>query len=149
MPALDAAGALIYAVNFGGIENLNTARLPLFARVDLRATWRPRGAQGRWEMYLEVINLLNRENAGALDPNSIRPRVGPSEDRRDTAIRASRGSRPSGCVSGSERGSPGRTTSLTSASLVVENRVAHGRRGGTVSAAAVSQHNEGVAGDDE
>ena len=41
-----------------------SARLPAFARVDLRATWKPRGAAGRWQFYLDVINLLNRENAG-------------------------------------------------------------------------------------
>ena len=46
VPARDAAGRSIYAVDFGGVGNLNTARLPLFARVDLRVTWRPRGAQG-------------------------------------------------------------------------------------------------------
>jgi hypothetical protein len=81
VPAVDAAGRLLYAVNFGGVNNLNTARLPLFARVDLRATWRPRGAQGRWELYAEVINLLNRRNASALepvleyDPTSDRPKI--------------------------------------------------------------------------
>ena len=80
VPAVDSRGRLIYAVDFGGIDNLNAGRLPLFARVDLRATWRPRGAQGRWELYAEVINLLNRQNAGALeaelvyDPESDRPK---------------------------------------------------------------------------
>ncbi len=80
VPALDA-GRPIYAVDFGGVGNLNTARLPAFARVDLRITWRPRGAQGRWELYGEIINLLNRENAGALeptlehDPTSDRPKI--------------------------------------------------------------------------
>ena len=53
----------------------------MFARVDLRATWRPRGAEGRWEVYAEVINLLNRKNAGTLaaelayDPSAERPRL--------------------------------------------------------------------------
>ena len=89
VPAVDAGGRLIYAVNFGGIQNLNAARLPSFARVDLRATWRPRGAQGRWELYAEVINLLNRQNAGAIepeleyDPTSDRPRV---VEQRDQSI---------------------------------------------------------------
>jgi hypothetical protein len=89
VPAADAERRPIYAVNFGGIDNLNAGRLPLFARVDLRATWRPRGAQGRWEAYAEVINLLNRENAGALeaeleyDPDSDRPRI---VERRDQGI---------------------------------------------------------------
>jgi hypothetical protein len=66
VPALDPAGRLVYTVNYGGVANLNNARLPVFARVDLRTTWRPRGSQGRWEFYLEVVNLLNRKNAGAL-----------------------------------------------------------------------------------
>jgi len=68
LPDRDALGRLIYEVDFGNTANLNQARLPVFARVDVRATWRPRGAAGRWELYAEVINLLNRENAGALDP---------------------------------------------------------------------------------
>ena len=89
VPALDSAGRVIYAVNFGGIDNLNTGHLPVFARVDTRLTWKPRGAQGRWELYLEVINLLNRKNAGTLDPRlrydptSDRPRI---EEVRDQTI---------------------------------------------------------------
>jgi hypothetical protein len=81
VPAADAAGRSIYAVDFGGAGNLNTARLPAFARVDLRITWRPRGVQGGWELFGEIINLLNRQNAGALeaeleyDPASDRPRI--------------------------------------------------------------------------
>jgi hypothetical protein len=89
LPGTDAQGRLVYAVNFGGVGNLNNARLPVFARVDLRGTWRPRGARGRWEMYLEVVNLLNRQNAGALDPRleydpgSDRPRL---VEQRDQSI---------------------------------------------------------------
>lgn len=81
LPGLDAAGRLVYGVDFGGVANLNNARLPVFARVDLRTTWRPRGAQGRWELYFEVVNLLNRQNAGALsaeleyNPGGDRPRL--------------------------------------------------------------------------
>ena len=78
LPAQDSAGRPIYAVDFGGLSNLNTGRLPLFARVDVRATWRPRGARGRWELYAEVINLLNRKNAGSLDP---RLEYDPASDR--------------------------------------------------------------------
>ena len=89
VPAVDGGGLLIYSVNVGGVDNLNTGRLPLFARVDLRATWRPRGARGRWELYAEVINLLNRQNAGALepeleyDPTSDRPKI---VEQRDQSI---------------------------------------------------------------
>lgn len=88
-PARDRRGLLVYGVDYGGVDNLNNARLPLFARVDARLTWRPRGALGRWELYAEVINALNRRNAGALDarlvynPNGDRPSI--VEDR-DQAI---------------------------------------------------------------
>jgi hypothetical protein len=89
VPAVDAAGSLIYAVDFGSAGNLNTAHLPAFARVDLRITWRPRGLQGGWEVFGEIINLLNRQNAGALeaeleyDPASDRPRI---VEQRDQGI---------------------------------------------------------------
>ena len=55
--------------------------------MDVRLTWRPRGAAGRWELYAEVINLLNRQNAGAYDPrldydpDSDRPLIVEERDR--------------------------------------------------------------------
>jgi hypothetical protein len=81
VPARDASGLLVYTVDAGGVDNLNTARLPLFARVDVRTTFRPRGVTGRWELYLDVINALNRKNAGEIrsqleyDPGSDSPRI--------------------------------------------------------------------------
>ncbi|MEO7133130.1 MAG: TonB-dependent receptor [Vicinamibacterales bacterium] len=89
LPAIDAGGLLVYEVNLGGVDNLYRARLPVFSRVDVRATWRPRGAAGRWELYAEVINLLNRKNAGAFearleyDPGSNRPQI---VEERDQSI---------------------------------------------------------------
>ncbi|MFA5910749.1 MAG: TonB-dependent receptor [Vicinamibacterales bacterium] len=89
LPERDAAGRLVYGVDFGSAANLNQARLPVFARVDVRATWKPRGAAGRWEFYAEIINLLNRKNAGALDPRlehdaaADRPRI---VEERDQSI---------------------------------------------------------------
>jgi hypothetical protein len=89
VPALDPAGSLVYEINLGGVDNLSRARLPVFARVDVRATWRPRGVAGRWEFYAEVLNLLNRENAGSFearlehDPASDRPRI---VEERDQSI---------------------------------------------------------------
>jgi hypothetical protein len=88
-PDRDAEGRLVYSVDFGSVANLNQARLPVFARVDMRATWRPRGAAGRWEFYAEVINLLNRKNAGAFEPRLVydstadRPRI---VEERDQSI---------------------------------------------------------------
>jgi hypothetical protein len=78
LPGRDDLGLLVYGVDYGSTANLNQVRLPLFARVDLRATWRPRGAAGRWELYAEVINLLDRQNAGAFEP---RLEYNPSSDR--------------------------------------------------------------------
>lgn len=89
LPVVDSAGRPVYAVNFGGVSNLNAGRLPVFARVDVRVTWRPRGQTGRWELYAEVINALNRKNAGAFDAQleydsaSDRPRI---VEKRDQAI---------------------------------------------------------------
>jgi hypothetical protein len=68
-------------VDLGGVGNLLSARLPLFARLDLRATARPGGRGSRWELYLDVINVLDRENVGFVDPRlefdpaAERPRV--------------------------------------------------------------------------
>jgi hypothetical protein len=89
LPALDSRGRLEYTVDFGSVGNFNRARLPVFARVDGRLTWRPRGTAGRWEIYAEVINVLNRQNAGAFDPELVydptsdRPKI---VEKRDQAI---------------------------------------------------------------
>ncbi|MFM8536048.1 MAG: hypothetical protein ACKOEC_21125, partial [Acidimicrobiia bacterium] len=89
VPDIDASGRATYEINLGGAANLYRARLPVFARSDLRVTWRPRGTTSRWELYAEVLNLLNRKNAGALepkleyDPSSDRPRI---VEERDQSI---------------------------------------------------------------
>jgi hypothetical protein len=44
-------------------------------------TFRPQSANSRWQFYVEVINLLNRDNASDMDvelsydPESDRPKV--------------------------------------------------------------------------
>jgi hypothetical protein len=58
----------IYTVDYGSVENLNSERLPYYARVDLRAMYQPGGATGRWSLYIEVINLLGRDNPVELEP---------------------------------------------------------------------------------
>lgn len=68
VPALDAEGRYVYETDLGGVDNLNSDRLPAFLRLDLRLSWKPRGAAGRWIFYLDVINATNRENVGQLDP---------------------------------------------------------------------------------
>jgi hypothetical protein len=68
VPDVDANGLYVWTTTKGGVENLNSATLPVFARVDVRATFKPSWFSGRWQFYVEVINVLNRENAGSLDP---------------------------------------------------------------------------------
>jgi len=80
-PARDASGALVYAIDFGTLNNLQNGRLPYYARVDLRITHRPGGTGGRWLWFVEVINALKRDNpveletALAYDPSGLTPRI--------------------------------------------------------------------------
>lgn len=64
IPQRDDAGFLVYTADYGSITNLLRDRYPLFARLDLRVNWRPRGERSRWLFYLEFINATNRENVG-------------------------------------------------------------------------------------
>lgn len=67
VPETDDDGNLAYAVDLGELDNLNSARLPLYARLDLRLTYRHGGLGGRWSAYAEVINALNRDNGVDID----------------------------------------------------------------------------------
>ena len=81
VPARDATGALVYTVDLGGLDALQRGRLPHYARVDLRIAHQPGGPTGRWSWYVEVINLLNRDNPVELqtelahDPGAVTPRI--------------------------------------------------------------------------
>lgn len=81
IPATDPDGNLVYSVDVGDVSNLNTGQLPHYARLDARLTYRPGGAASRWEAYLEVLNVLNRDNAGSLEaslaynPNGPEPTI--------------------------------------------------------------------------
>lgn len=66
VPSIDETGAPVYQADLGGVENLHRARLPHYSRLDLRLTYRHGGPAGRWSVYAEVINALNRENAIAM-----------------------------------------------------------------------------------
>lgn len=81
VPQRDAAGGPVWETTFGDLSGLNSARLPTFARLDTRLTFTPARGNGRFKFYLDVINLLNRKNAGLMqttlqyDPSSERPRI--------------------------------------------------------------------------
>ncbi len=67
IPSTDEDGNLVWSIDPGGAANLNSDRFPDYARVDTRITFRPKGLTGRWEFYLEAINLFNRSNAAEAD----------------------------------------------------------------------------------
>jgi hypothetical protein len=81
VPERDAQGRLVYVAVPGGLDRLNSERLPFYARLDLRAAFRPRGEKGRWQFYVEAINALARKNVSAIDgtleydPDSDRPKL--------------------------------------------------------------------------
>ena len=81
VPARDAVGAPVHTLDLGGLEALQRGRLPHYARVDLRIANQPGGPSGRWSWYIEVINLLNRDNpvevetSLAHDPDGPLPRI--------------------------------------------------------------------------
>jgi len=68
IPARDAQGGYVYETDLGGVSNLTGARLPDYVRLDLRLNWLPGGPDGRWMIYLDVINATNRRNAASIDP---------------------------------------------------------------------------------
>ena len=81
VPALDLLGQPIFTLDYGDVSNRNHARLPAFFRLDARLTFRPRGPTGRFEVYLDLINLTARDNAGRINaivsrrPEAERPAV--------------------------------------------------------------------------
>jgi hypothetical protein len=81
VPAVDADGRPVWTVNFGDVSNLARGHLPAYARLDLRLTFRPKNPAGRWQIYIDVLNALNRKNVTSLqpllvfDPTSDRPQI--------------------------------------------------------------------------
>ena len=71
MPVLIGPNRFVPDVAPGGVEQLNSARMPMVARLDLRVGYGPRGASGRWQYYLEGLNVLNHKNAFFVDANLV------------------------------------------------------------------------------
>jgi len=86
IPQVDAQGRPVWTVDFGDVSNLSRGRLPVYARLDVRVTFKPKSPTGRWQIYVDVLNLLNRENFSNLqpeldfDPTSDRPKINYSSD---------------------------------------------------------------------
>jgi hypothetical protein len=53
---------VIFQVDRGGIENVASARLPIYHRLDLRATAYTDWWNLDWSFYLDVINVYNHQN---------------------------------------------------------------------------------------
>ena len=70
-PELLAPNRFALEVAPGGVAELNSERMPMFARVDLRVGYRPRGINGRWQLYVEGLNVLNHNNAWFMDANIV------------------------------------------------------------------------------
>jgi len=71
VPVLIGPNRFVPDVAPGGVEQLNSARMPMVARLDLRVGYGPRGASGRWQYYLEGLNVLNHKNAFFVDANLV------------------------------------------------------------------------------
>jgi hypothetical protein len=75
-----------YAVEVapGGVAQLNAARMPMFARLDLRLGYRPR-VNARWQLYVEGLNVLNHNNAFFVDANIVGQASGMPQLREEPA----------------------------------------------------------------
>jgi hypothetical protein len=60
--ATDASGEVIFDVDRGGANAVNSGRKPAYHRLDLRATARTSFWGADWAFYLDVINAYNRAN---------------------------------------------------------------------------------------
>jgi hypothetical protein len=60
--ATNIFGEALFTIDRGGVENINSARLPMYQRLDVRATFYPRWWDLEWGLYLDIINLYNHTN---------------------------------------------------------------------------------------
>ena len=81
LPQRDPSGAPVFQPDYGGVDVLNSARLPRFARVDARLTYRPAWGGERWALFADIVNVLNGKNITQIDsslevdPAADRPRI--------------------------------------------------------------------------
>jgi hypothetical protein len=68
----------------GGVAQLNAERMPMFARLDLRFGYRPGGVSGRWQAYVESLNVLKHNNAWFMDADIVDRGSGPELQEEPT-----------------------------------------------------------------
>ncbi len=90
VPQRDGLGHPVFQPDLGGVANMNSARLPHFARLDARLSYRPTWSSERWAFYLDFINVLGSKNITQIDsalffdPASDRPGI--LEGAQDTGL---------------------------------------------------------------
>ena len=77
LPFIDGADGLVYEVDYGPMTRINSSQLPTTSRVDFRATWHPRDANGHWTFYVDIINVLDHENQLAVFSDLVYNPAGP------------------------------------------------------------------------
>lgn len=60
--ATNIFGEVLFRVERGGVSNINSARLPAYHRLDLRATFYADWWDLDWSIYLDIINAYNHKN---------------------------------------------------------------------------------------
>ncbi|MBL7959602.1 TonB-dependent receptor [bacterium] len=63
----DPNGRLVQTIDFGGEENKNLKRLPVYHRLDLRASFYARFWGAKWTFYLDAINVYDQKNVFQYD----------------------------------------------------------------------------------
>ena len=71
VPQRDALGDPMFQPDLGDFAGINSARLPHFARVDVRLNYRPSWSGERWAFYLDLINVLNAKNVAQVDSSLV------------------------------------------------------------------------------
>ncbi len=60
--ASNVFGEALFSIDRGGVANINSARLPAYHRLDIRATVYTKWWNLDWALYLDVINVYNHSN---------------------------------------------------------------------------------------
>lgn len=60
--ATNVFGETLFSIDRGGVENINSARLPAYHRLDVRGTFYADWWDLKWSLYLDIINVYNHKN---------------------------------------------------------------------------------------
>jgi TonB dependent receptor/CarboxypepD_reg-like domain/TonB-dependent Receptor Plug Domain len=60
--AANIFGEALFSIDRGGVADINSARLPAYHRLDVRATFYADWWDLKWSIYLDVVNIYNHKN---------------------------------------------------------------------------------------